>query len=90
MTRYCFCLARQSQAASQDALDQVKAANEANLRSQLEQVTRELEKERGRARKSEQDSFCLRDSTRTELDRYHQLYTEEVHLRKSLAAKLDR
>ncbi|XP_075998326.1 ankyrin repeat domain-containing protein 26 isoform X3 [Genypterus blacodes] len=80
----------QSQAASQDEVDQIKAANEANLRSRLDQVTRELEKERGRARKSEQDSLSQRDTTRTELDRYHHLYDEELQRRKSLAAKLDR
>uniref|UniRef100_A0AAQ5ZWG2 DUF3496 domain-containing protein n=1 Tax=Amphiprion ocellaris TaxID=80972 RepID=A0AAQ5ZWG2_AMPOC len=32
----------------------------------------------------------LVDSTRTELERYRQLYAEELRLRKSLAAKLDR
>ncbi|GLD58997.1 ankyrin repeat domain-containing protein 26-like isoform X1 [Lates japonicus] len=80
----------QSQAASQEALDQIKAANEANLRSQLEQKIRELEGELGRARTTQQDSLNQRDSTRTELERYRQLYTEELHLRKSLAAKLER
>ncbi|XP_040894532.1 ankyrin repeat domain-containing protein 26 isoform X2 [Toxotes jaculatrix] len=80
----------QSQAASQEALDQIKAANEANLRSQLEQKIRELEGELGRARATQQDSLSQRDSTRTELERYHQLYTEELRLRKSLAAKLER
>ncbi|XP_069018039.1 ankyrin repeat domain-containing protein 26 [Embiotoca jacksoni] len=80
----------QSQAASQEALDQIKAANEANLRSQLEQKIRELEGELGRTRTTQQDSLNQRDSTRTELDRYHQLYSEELRLRKSLAAKLER
>nr|XP_046249237.1 ankyrin repeat domain-containing protein 36A isoform X2 [Scatophagus argus] len=80
----------QSQAASQEALDQIKAANEANLRAQLEQKIREMEGELGRARTSQQDSLNQRDSTRTELERYRQLYAEELRLRKSLAAKLDR
>ncbi|XP_041853401.1 ankyrin repeat domain-containing protein 26 isoform X3 [Melanotaenia boesemani] len=80
----------QSQAASQEALDQIKAANEANLRSQLEHKIRELEGELGRARNTQQDSLNQRDSTRTELERYRQLYTEEMRLRKSLAAKLER
>uniref|UniRef100_A0A672I024 Uncharacterized protein n=1 Tax=Salarias fasciatus TaxID=181472 RepID=A0A672I024_SALFA len=80
----------QSQAASQEALDQIRAANEANLRSQLEQKIRELEGELGRARTTQQDSLNQRDSTRTELDRYRQLYSEELRLRKSLAAKLER
>lgn len=80
----------QSQAASQEALDQIKAANEANLRSLLEQKIRELEGELGRSRTSQQESLNQRDSTRTELERYRQLYAEELRLRKSLAAKLDR
>ncbi|KAM9754143.1 ankyrin repeat domain-containing protein 26 isoform 9-T12 [Menidia menidia] len=80
----------QTQAASQEALDQIKAANEANLRSQLEQRIRELEGDLGRARSTQQDSLNQRDSTRSELERYRQLYTEELRLRKSLAAKLER
>lgn len=80
----------QSQAASQEALDQIKAANEASLRSQLEQRIRELEGELGRACTSQQESVNQRESTRTELERFRQLYTEELHLRKSLAAKLER
>ncbi|XP_028287089.1 ankyrin repeat domain-containing protein 26 [Parambassis ranga] len=80
----------QSQAASQEALDQIKAANEANLRSQLEEKIQKLEGELGRARTTQQDNITQRDSARTELDRFRQLYREELHLRKSLAAKLDR
>uniref|UniRef100_A0A3Q3G8W1 Uncharacterized protein n=1 Tax=Labrus bergylta TaxID=56723 RepID=A0A3Q3G8W1_9LABR len=80
----------QSQAASQEALDQIKSANEANLRSQLEQKIRELEGDLGRARTTHHDSLNQRDSTRTELERYRQLYAEELRLRKSLAAKLER
>ncbi|XP_026221814.1 ankyrin repeat domain-containing protein 26 isoform X4 [Anabas testudineus] len=80
----------QSQAASQEALDQIKATNEATLRSQLEQKIRELEGELGRARTTQQDSLNQRDSMRTDLERYRQLYTEELRLRKSMAAKLER
>ena len=86
----CLVSVSQSQAASQEALDQMKAANETNLRSQLEQKIRELEGELGRARTTHHDSLNQRDSTRTELERYRQLYTEELRLRKSLAAKLER
>ncbi|XP_047246164.1 ankyrin repeat domain-containing protein 26 isoform X2 [Girardinichthys multiradiatus] len=80
----------QSQAASQEALDQIKAANEANLRSHLEQKIRELEGELGRVRTSHLDSLNQKESTRSELERYRQLYNEEMRLRKSLAAKLER
>ncbi|KAK6318643.1 hypothetical protein J4Q44_G00119340 [Coregonus suidteri] len=80
----------QTQAASQEALEQIKAANEASLRSTLEQRIRELEGELGRAHSTQHDSMSLRDSTRTELERYRELYTEELRLRKALAAKLER
>ncbi|XP_056272309.1 ankyrin repeat domain-containing protein 26 isoform X4 [Pseudoliparis swirei] len=80
----------QSQAASQEALDQIKAANESSLRSQLEQKIRELEMELCRARTTHHDGLHQRDSTRTEMERYRQLYTEELRHRKSLAAKLER
>ncbi|XP_077939057.1 ankyrin repeat domain-containing protein 26 isoform X15 [Gasterosteus aculeatus] len=80
----------QSQAASQEALDQIKATNEANLRSQLEQKIRELEGELGRARTTHHDSLSQRDSTRAEVERLRHLYAEELRLRKSLVAKLER
>ncbi|XP_038126807.1 uncharacterized protein LOC119773752 [Cyprinodon tularosa] len=77
----------QSQAASQEQLDQLKAANEANLRTQLEQRIQELEAELGRARSGQLESLNQRES---ELERHRQLYNEEMRQRKSLAAKLDR
>ncbi|KAM4733889.1 ankyrin repeat domain-containing protein 26 isoform 10-T12 [Anableps anableps] len=80
----------QSQAASQEALDQIKAANEANLRTQLEQRIRELEGELARARTSQLECLNQKESTRSELERYRQLYNEEMRLRKSLTAKLER
>ncbi|XP_036432152.1 ankyrin repeat domain-containing protein 26 isoform X6 [Colossoma macropomum] len=80
----------QTQAASQEALEQIKAANEASQRAQLEQRIKELEGELSRVRSNQQDSLVQRDSSRTELERYRQLYTEELRLRKSLAAKLER
>lgn len=46
--------------------------------------------ELSRARTSQQDSLNQRESTRSELERYQQLYTEELRLRKSLATKLER
>ncbi|KAG7455850.1 hypothetical protein MATL_G00245450 [Megalops atlanticus] len=80
----------QTQAASHEALEQIKAANEASLRGQLEQRIRDLEGELSRVRSSQQDSLSQRDSTHTELERYRQLYAEELRLRKSLATKLER
>lgn len=60
------------------------------MRSQLEQRIRELEDDLGRARTTQQDSQNQKDFIRTELERYQQLYTEEMNLRKSLSAKLER
>eukprot|EP00066_Takifugu_rubripes_P016480 XP_011605746.1 PREDICTED: ankyrin repeat domain-containing protein 26-like isoform X3 [Takifugu rubripes] len=73
----------QSQAASQEVLEQKKANKEANLRFQLEQRIDELEGELRRARDSHR-------STRTELERYQKLYTDELQLHKSLTDKLER
>ncbi|MBN3288615.1 ANR26 protein, partial [Polyodon spathula] len=80
----------QTQAASQEALEQIKATNEATLRNQLEQRIRDLEGELSRAQSTQQNSLSQRDSTQTELERYKELYSQELILRKSLAAKLDR
>ncbi|XP_030628026.1 ankyrin repeat domain-containing protein 26 [Chanos chanos] len=80
----------QTQAASQEALEQMKAANEASQRAQLEQRIKDLESELARLRNTQQESIGRRESVRTELERYRQLYADELCLRKSLAAKLDR
>ncbi|XP_053541774.1 ankyrin repeat domain-containing protein 26 isoform X8 [Ictalurus punctatus] len=80
----------QTQAASQEALEQMKAANEASQRAELEQRIRELEADLSRAHTTQQDSLLQRDSSRTELERYRQLYTDELRLRKSLTNKLER
>lgn len=80
----------QTQAASQEALEQMKAANEASQRAELEQRVRDLEADLGRAHATQQDCVLQRDSSRTELERYRQLYTEELRLRKSLTTKLER
>lgn len=72
----------QSEAASHEALEQNKAAREANLRFQFEQRMREMEDELSRNRASHH-------STRTELERYQQLYTQEMQRYKSLADKLE-
>ncbi|KAM9495742.1 ankyrin repeat domain-containing protein 26 isoform 1-T2 [Clarias gariepinus] len=80
----------QTQAASQEALEQMKAANEVRQRAELEQRVRELEADLSRAHTTQQDSLLQRDSSRTELEQYRQLYTDELRLRKSLASKLER
>ncbi|XP_029104653.1 ankyrin repeat domain-containing protein 26 isoform X2 [Scleropages formosus] len=80
----------QTQAASQEALEQMKAASEASLRAQLEQRIQDLESELNRLRCTQQDSASQKDSAQVQLERYRELYAEELKLRKSLAAKLER
>ncbi|XP_028813694.1 ankyrin repeat domain-containing protein 26 isoform X3 [Denticeps clupeoides] len=80
----------QTQAASQEALEQIKATNEASQRAELEQRIKDLERELGQARSTQHDSLVQRDSSLTELERYRQLYSEELRLRKSLTTKLER
>ncbi|XP_077373610.1 ankyrin repeat domain-containing protein 26 isoform X8 [Festucalex cinctus] len=76
----------QSQAATQEAQDQIKAANEASLRLKIQ----ELENELNRARAFQHNSLSQRESTHTELERFKELYREEQKLRKSLSADLNR
>ncbi|XP_067906623.1 ankyrin repeat domain-containing protein 26 isoform X2 [Heterodontus francisci] len=80
----------QTQQASQEALEQLRATNENTIRSQLEQTIKDLESELSKLRTSQQDSMNLKESAQLELERYKELYAEELKLRKSLAAKLDR
>uniref|UniRef100_A0A3Q3IZZ4 Uncharacterized protein n=1 Tax=Monopterus albus TaxID=43700 RepID=A0A3Q3IZZ4_MONAL len=64
-----------------------------NIQQKLEQVNilqQSQERKLGEARTTQQDILNQRDSTHTELERYRQLYTDEMHLRKSLAVKLER
>ncbi|XP_068595064.1 ankyrin repeat domain-containing protein 26 [Brachionichthys hirsutus] len=80
----------QSQAASQEALDHMRENNEAALRAQLQQKIREIEAEVDRARTRQLDNLNQRESSRLELEQYQRLYREELRLRKSLDAKLER
>ncbi|KAM4748880.1 ankyrin repeat domain-containing protein 26 [Rhinophrynus dorsalis] len=80
----------QSQAASQETLEQIRAANDASVRNQLEQRIKDLESELNKMKNAQQDNVCQKESTQTELDRFKDMYTEELKIRKALAAKLDR
>ncbi|XP_041072394.1 ankyrin repeat domain-containing protein 26 isoform X6 [Carcharodon carcharias] len=80
----------QTQQASQEALEQLRSTNESTIRGQLEQRIKNLESELNNLRTSQQDSMNLKESAQLELERYKELYSEELKLRKSLAAKLDR
>ncbi|XP_015270799.1 PREDICTED: ankyrin repeat domain-containing protein 26-like [Gekko japonicus] len=80
----------QTQAASQETLEQIRATNNASLKNQLEHRIGDLESELARLKNSQQDNIFHRESTHTELERYKGLYLEELKIRKALGSKLDR
>ncbi|XP_053879483.1 ankyrin repeat domain-containing protein 26 isoform X3 [Malaclemys terrapin pileata] len=80
----------QTQAASQETLEQIRTTNNASLKNQLEHRIRDLESELARIKNTQEDSVFQKQSTQTELERYKDLYLEELKIRKSLASKLDR
>uniref|UniRef100_A0A8D0HPC0 Ankyrin repeat domain-containing protein 26 n=1 Tax=Sphenodon punctatus TaxID=8508 RepID=A0A8D0HPC0_SPHPU len=80
----------QTQASSQETLEQIRATNNASLRNQLEHRIRDLESELDRIKNTQQDSIFQKESSQTEVERYKELYSEEIKIRKSLASKLDR
>ncbi|XP_070591896.1 ankyrin repeat domain-containing protein 26-like [Erythrolamprus reginae] len=80
----------QTQAASQETLELIRATSNASLRNQLENRITELESELGKIKNSHQDSILQKESTHKELERYKGLYSEELKIRKSLGGKLDR
>ncbi|NWU17540.1 ANR26 protein, partial [Cephalopterus ornatus] len=79
----------QAQAASQDRLEQIRASHHTSLRNQLKDRIRDLECELDRI-KNNQDHTFQKESTQAEVDKYKELYLEEVKTRKSLAKKLER
>ncbi|XP_015747036.2 ankyrin repeat domain-containing protein 26 [Python bivittatus] len=80
----------QTQAASQETLEQIRATSNASLRNQLENRIRDLESELGKLKNSQQDNILQKESTHTELEKYKGLYSEELKIRRSLGSKLDR
>ncbi|XP_049578523.1 ankyrin repeat domain-containing protein 26-like isoform X2 [Syngnathus scovelli] len=76
----------QSQAATQEAQDQIKASTEVSLRSKIQ----ELEGELKRSRSIQQDTIAQRDALHKDLKRYRQMHREEQWLRKSLSNDLKR
>nr|XP_020831696.1 ankyrin repeat domain-containing protein 26-like [Phascolarctos cinereus] len=73
----------QMQAASQENLEQLRENNNASLRSQMEQRIRDLESELSKMKKSHQES------AEAEVERYRQLNSEELKIKKSLSVKLN-
>ncbi|KAM6091003.1 ankyrin repeat domain-containing protein 26-like [Theristicus caerulescens] len=80
----------QMQAASQNSLEEIKASHHASLRNQLKDRIRDLKRELDRIKNTQQDSMFQKVSTQAEVERYKELYLEEVKIRRCLANKLER
>ncbi|XP_077567502.1 ankyrin repeat domain-containing protein 26 [Stigmatopora nigra] len=76
----------QSQAATWEAQDQIRAAKVASLRLEVQ----ELESELNRARSIQRDTLSQKELTSMELERLKELYTEEQRICKSLSSDLKR
>ncbi|XP_066886368.1 ankyrin repeat domain-containing protein 26 isoform X1 [Kogia breviceps] len=74
----------QTQAASQENLEQLRETNNASIRSQMELRIKDLESELSKMKTFQEDS------NKAELEKYKQLYLEELKVRKSLANKLNK
>lgn len=72
----------QAQAASQEKLEQLRENNSASIRSQMELRIKDLEFELSKTKTSQY-------SSKTELEKYKQLYLEELKVRNSLENKLN-
>nr|XP_020636635.1 ankyrin repeat domain-containing protein 26-like isoform X9 [Pogona vitticeps] len=80
----------QTQAASQDTLEQIRATNQASLRNQLEKRIQDLESELSKLKRCEQEGRLQKELAQSELERCKSLYSEELKTRKTLGRKLDR
>ncbi|XP_021240512.1 ankyrin repeat domain-containing protein 26 isoform X5 [Numida meleagris] len=80
----------QTQAASQDRLEQIRANHHASLRNQLKHRIKDLECELDRIKNTQQDSIFQKESTQAEAEKYKEMYLEEVKMRRCLANKLER
>ncbi|NXG11659.1 ANR26 protein, partial [Sakesphorus luctuosus] len=80
----------QTQAASQDRLEQIRTSHHASLRNELQDRIRDLECQLDRLKNTQQDSTFQKESTQTEVEKYKELYLEEMKTRKGLAKKLER
>ncbi|XP_061750551.1 ankyrin repeat domain-containing protein 26-like isoform X3 [Nerophis ophidion] len=76
----------QSQAATQEAQEQIKASSELSLRAKIQ----ELEGDLRRATNSQNETITQMDTLQKDLKRYRQMHREEQWLRKSLTADLKR
>ncbi|XP_015483642.1 ankyrin repeat domain-containing protein 26-like isoform X6 [Parus major] len=79
----------QAQAASQDRLEHIRASHHASLRNQLKDRIRDLECELDKIKNTQQESFP-KECAQAEVEKYKELYQEEVKTRRCLAKKLER
>ncbi|NXM17719.1 ANR26 protein, partial [Ploceus nigricollis] len=80
----------QAQAASQDRLEHIRASHHASLRNQLKDRIRDLECELDRIKDTQQERTFQKQCTQAEVEKYKELYLEEVKTRRCLAKKLER
>ncbi|NXI43616.1 ANR26 protein, partial [Galbula dea] len=80
----------QTQAASQDRLEQIRASHHASLRNELKHRIRDLESELNRIKNIQQDSLFQKETKQAEVEKYKELYLEEVKTRRGLENKLER
>ncbi|NWS50286.1 ANR26 protein, partial [Probosciger aterrimus] len=80
----------QTQAVSQDRLEQIRASHHASLRNQLKHKIRDLECELDRIKNTQQDGVFQQESTHAEVERYKDLYLGEVKISRRLGNKLER
>ncbi|NWV46641.1 ANR26 protein, partial [Daphoenositta chrysoptera] len=80
----------QAQAASQDRLEHIRASHHASLRNQLKDRIRDLECELDKIKNNQQESTFPKECAQAEVEKYKELYLEEVKTRRCLAKKLER
>ncbi|NWW41077.1 ANR26 protein, partial [Panurus biarmicus] len=80
----------QAQAASQDRLEHIRASHHASLRNQLKDRIRDLECELDKIKNTQQETTFPKECAQAEMEKYKELYLEEVKTRRCLAKKLER
>ncbi|NXW77088.1 ANR26 protein, partial [Hirundo rustica] len=80
----------QAQAASQDRLEHIRANHHASLRNQLKDRIRDLECELDKIKNTQQENTFPKECALAEVEKYKELYQEEVKTRRCLAKKLER
>ncbi|XP_008935599.1 PREDICTED: ankyrin repeat domain-containing protein 26-like, partial [Merops nubicus] len=80
---------QEAQAASRDRIEQKRASHDASLRSQLERRIRDLERELDRKKSTLQDILSIKQRMQVQLERYKELFLQEVTNRRFLANNLE-